>query len=118
MLKEIIFNGSPKFGIQKIYKFKNGFGASVVCHKYSYGGESGLWELAVLDESGCLTSDTSITDDVLGGLTEKELSGYLKGTLQDGSRDYRNETRINDFIVDKFIGIQLLCDHRFELTLK
>tara|TARA_R100001510_G_scaffold30876_1_gene27574 strand:+ start:12874 stop:14529 length:1656 start_codon:yes stop_codon:yes gene_type:complete len=38
----------------------------------------------------------------LGGLTEKELSGYLKGTLQDGSRDYRNETRINDFIVDKY----------------
>jgi len=38
----------------------------------------------------------------LGGLTEKELSGYLKGTLQDGSRDYRNKTRINDFIVDKY----------------
>ncbi len=38
----------------------------------------------------------------LGGLTEEELAGYLKGTMQDGSRDYRNETRINDFIVDKY----------------
>jgi hypothetical protein len=38
----------------------------------------------------------------LGGLTEEELAGYLKGKMQDGSRDYRNETRINDFIVDKY----------------
>jgi len=38
----------------------------------------------------------------LGGLTEKELSGYLKGTLQDGSRDYKNKTRINEFIVDRY----------------
>ena len=82
MLKEIIFNGSPKFGIQKIYKFKNGFGASVVCHKYSYGGESGLWELAVLNKSGSLTFDTPITDDVLGSLTEKEVDNILEEIKQ------------------------------------
>tara|TARA_R100001460_G_scaffold30925_2_gene61013 strand:+ start:354 stop:617 length:264 start_codon:yes stop_codon:yes gene_type:complete len=79
---KIIFNEQYPFGIQKIYKFKNGFGASVICHKRSYGGSSGLWELAVLDKSGCLTSDTSITDDVLGGLTEKEVDNILEEIKQ------------------------------------
>ena len=36
-------------GIQRIYKFDNGYGASVVKHKYSYGGDKGLWELAVIE---------------------------------------------------------------------
>ena len=36
-------------GIQKIYRFKNNFGASVVKHPYSYGGEKDLWELAVIE---------------------------------------------------------------------
>tara|TARA_Y100000389_G_scaffold191656_1_gene218191 strand:- start:377 stop:652 length:276 start_codon:yes stop_codon:yes gene_type:complete len=35
-------------GIQHVYKFKNGFGASVIKHKYSYGGKKGLWEVALL----------------------------------------------------------------------
>ena len=38
----------------------------------------------------------------MGGLTEKELSGYLKGTMEDGTRDFNNKTKINDFIIDKF----------------
>ena len=38
----------------------------------------------------------------MGGLTEEELTGYLKGQLSDGSRDYGNKTRINEFIVDKY----------------
>ena len=41
--------------------FENGYGASVVRHEYSYGGKSGLYELAVLDSSGDLTYDTPIT---------------------------------------------------------
>ena len=93
MVKEIIFNEEYPFGIQKIYKFKNGFGASVVCHKYSYGGSSGLWELAVLNKSGSLDFDTPITkkdsnkyarydDDVLGWLTEKEVDNILEEIKQ------------------------------------
>lgn len=35
-------------GIQRVYKFSNGFGASVVKHEFSYGGRKGLWELAVI----------------------------------------------------------------------
>ena len=36
---------------QKIYKFPNGYGASVIKGPYSYGGPDGLWELAVLDQN-------------------------------------------------------------------
>ena len=35
-------------GEQRVYKFDNGYGASVIRHQYSYGGDKGLWELAVL----------------------------------------------------------------------
>lgn len=37
----------PLGGIQRIYHFDNGYGASVVRFTYSYGFEQGLWELAV-----------------------------------------------------------------------
>ena len=52
-------------GIQKIYKFANGWGASVVMFPGSYGFEKGLWELAVLDANGEITYDTPITNDVI-----------------------------------------------------
>lgn len=35
-------------GIVCRYCFDNGYGASVIQHRYSYGGPQGLWELAVL----------------------------------------------------------------------
>jgi len=59
----------------RIFKFDNGYGASLACSKRTYGGDDGLWELAVVT----FTSDdphdfdivynTPITDDVLGWLT-------------------------------------------------
>ena len=55
-------------GKQYVYKFPNGYGASVVKHDFSYGGKQGLWELAVLEgEELCYTS--GITDDVIGHLS-------------------------------------------------
>jgi hypothetical protein len=61
------------------YRFKmpNGFGASVVRFSGSYGGDHGLWELAVTDAAGNLTYDTPITSDVIGWLTEDGVSGLL-----------------------------------------
>jgi hypothetical protein len=59
-------------------QFENGFGASIVKHKYSYGGEKGLYELAVIDSEGQLTYETTITDDVLGYLSEEDVTKLLE----------------------------------------
>ena len=64
-------------GIQKKYKFDNGYGASVIRHKGSYGYAQGKWELAVLEgDELCYTSP--ITEDVIGHLTEDEVESILK----------------------------------------
>lgn len=57
--------------------FDNGYGASVVSHNYSYGGNSGLYELAVLDKDGKLTYDTPITNDVVGYLSPEQVTEFL-----------------------------------------
>lgn len=64
-------------GIRRVYKFENGYGASVISHSFSYGGESGLWEIAVLDSMGNLTYNTPITNDVIGNLTTSEVVKVL-----------------------------------------
>ena len=64
-------------GIQKRYKFPNGYGASVICHMGSYGSHLGLWELAV-ELHGIIIYDSIITNDVLGHLTTKEVNKNLK----------------------------------------
>jgi hypothetical protein len=67
-------------GEQKIYRFPNEFGASVIRHDYSYGHEAGLWELAVIKFEGgdwSLNYDTPVTDDVLGHLTDDEVTELL-----------------------------------------
>jgi hypothetical protein len=70
-------DGYRKGGRQKLYHFKNGYGASVVKHEGSYGGKSGLWELAVLDAEGSLCYDTEITDDVIGHLNDPQVDALL-----------------------------------------
>jgi hypothetical protein len=57
--------------IQAEHTFANGYGVSVVKHKFSYGNEDGLYELAVLHR-GQLCYTTPITSDVVGGLTLQE----------------------------------------------
>ena len=74
--KDIEFKTNPmgeEFGITSRTKFKNGYEASVVKSEHSYGGRDGLYELAVFKD-GEMTYDTPITDDVLGYLTEEEVS--------------------------------------------
>jgi hypothetical protein len=64
-------HGSP----QAIYRFENGFGASVVSHFGSYG-----LELAVIRFEGddwSLTYDTPITEDVIGHLDSEMLEDLL-----------------------------------------
>jgi hypothetical protein len=65
-------------GIQATIKFDNGYGASVVRHNFSYGHEEGLYELAVLDSNDKITYDTLVTEDVLGHLSEEDVTNALK----------------------------------------
>ena len=58
--------------------FDNGFGVSVVSHSYSYGGRDGLYEVAVLDPNDELTYDTPVTNDVIGYLTEEDVTDVMK----------------------------------------
>ena len=53
-------------GVAARIMFENGYGVSVVCHSFSYGGNAGLYELAVLD--------TDVTDDVIGHLTPEQVT--------------------------------------------
>ena len=60
-----------------VYNFENGYGASVVQHSGSYGGNQGLYEIAVLDSKGDLCYDTPITDDVIGYANEDKIKDTL-----------------------------------------
>ena len=72
-------------GVQRLYKFKNGYGASLVRHFGSYGGSKGLWEIAVIkwtEQYGGavkwrLCYSTPITSDVIGYLEEDQVNTIL-----------------------------------------
>jgi len=81
-------NDRGSMGKQLIAHYPNGYGASVIQGPYSYGGDSGLYELAVLHESRRrvveigddgmeLCFRTPITNDVIGYLTAEEVVGHL-----------------------------------------
>jgi len=78
-----LFERTLHGGPQKIFRFANGFGASVIRNEFSYGSADGLWELAVIkfDGDGAkfgLTHETPITDDVLGHLTDQAVEDTLQ----------------------------------------
>ena len=63
--------------MQHLYLFANGYGASVVQNRHSYGHNDGLYELMVLkDAVPCY--DTPITSDVVGYLTADEVTELLR----------------------------------------
>lgn len=68
---------------QWLHRFANGYGASVVRGWLTYGGEAGLYELAVARWTGpdeddwVIDYDTSVTPDVLGYLTEADVDRLL-----------------------------------------
>jgi hypothetical protein len=64
-------------GVHAMVTFDNGYGASVVKTDRSYGGKEGLYELAVLFD-GLISYDTPITNDVMGFLTEDEVTELLQ----------------------------------------
>jgi hypothetical protein len=68
-------------GIQARIYFDNGYGASVIKSPFSYGGNQDLYELAVIKDNA-ICYDTPITDDVIGYLTEDDVTKYL-GQIQE-----------------------------------
>jgi hypothetical protein len=60
----------------RIY-FDNGYGASVVSHTFSYGGKSGLYELAVLKDDELHYDNPIANGDVRGFLTEDAVTELL-----------------------------------------
>lgn len=67
---------------QTLYKFPNGFGASIIFHTGSYGYEQGLCEIGVIywiDESRWnLTYETPVTNDVIGYLDSEQRDRTLE----------------------------------------
>jgi hypothetical protein len=67
-------------GIQYLVFYPNGYGASIVKHHFSYGGDAGYWELAVAkgnEEEWAICYDTPITSDVLGWLSDEKVDETL-----------------------------------------
>lgn len=68
---------------QHVYRFANGYGASVVCGDFTYGGKAGLLELAVIRFAGDAPDDfsvtyaTPITDDVIGWQSVEDVAALL-----------------------------------------
>jgi len=61
-----------------VYKFRNGYSASVVCNPTTWGYKQDLFEVAVLDKDGKLCYDTPITSDVEGYLSFQGVADILK----------------------------------------
>ena len=78
--KDIIFKKNPMgadFGIVSITQFDNGYEVSVVRSEHSYGGNKGLYELAIFKD-GEICYDTPITDDVIGYLRPEDVTDVME----------------------------------------
>jgi hypothetical protein len=69
------------FGVQALAFYPNGYGVSVIKGSHTYGGNAGLYELAVVKGGStndyCLTYETPITDGVMGYLTPDGVSAIM-----------------------------------------
>lgn len=78
-----------KKGVQYLFKFNNGYGASVVKDDYSFGNKRDLWELALIFWDGDdyqLSYHEIVDNNVLGYLTDEKVNRVLKA-IRDGKID-------------------------------
>ena len=79
--KDLEFNNHPLspeyFSKAASLTFCNGYGVSVIAGEMAYSNDERPYELAVLKD-GDLCYDTEITDDVLGYLTEQDVTEVMK----------------------------------------
>lgn len=73
-------------GMQMRAEFPNGYSVSVVSHAFSYGGEEGLWEGAVM-YGGRIVYDTPVTDDVIGWMNEDEVLTFCRSVADLPARE-------------------------------
>jgi hypothetical protein len=71
------WENSQKNQYIRVIEFENGYSASIVSHDLSYGGQEGLFEIAILHD-GEMVYDTWITPDVIGYLDFAGVAGILK----------------------------------------
>lgn len=85
--KNLLRKSEKNMGVQYLFGFENFYGASVICGPFSYGGDKGLWELAVIDFVDerhmkqleyHTTYDTPITCDVEGYLSDLRIRELLR----------------------------------------
>ena len=82
--KDLVFEHfqAPWYGKKSKMFFDNGYGVSVVSSFGSYGGNLGLYEVAVLSHSGEIICNTPITNDVIGYLSKSDVSRIMKEIQQ------------------------------------
>lgn len=83
--------------------FTNGFGVSFIRGTYTYGGSEDLWEVGILEETDSggheLTTETPITDDVLGWQQDADVVAHLyNASLLDRERieKYQEAQRVRE----------------------
>ena len=82
--KELSFGQHPAWpdGVQAIVRYPNGYGVSVIRARKSYGGEAGLFEVAVLSEHSQgkwrIDYGTPITNYVIGYCTPRKVTSIMK----------------------------------------
>ena len=81
-------NDFIKMGYHRVIEFENGYGLSIISHESSYGGEDGLFEIALLDmdKDGEIIYDPALGfSDVIGHLDFAEVAEIIeriKGELK------------------------------------
>jgi hypothetical protein len=79
---DVVIKDEPT-SVQKLYRFPNGAGASVIRGEYTYGGDEDLWELGVIwfDDKGgyklIYPKDVCPEGDVVGWLTDEQVEELL-----------------------------------------
>ena len=115
------YGGEGYKGVLTNVMFPNGQGASIIRYTYtnpidgltrsgSYGAQSGLYELAVLDKDGKIDYTTPVTSDVCGHLTEDEVTALLERieALPDRNKlRYQGTRRLRQMRADEEVGLDM-----------
>lgn len=77
--KDLIFEPSEPIlnGVQARIDFDNGYGASVIKNRISYGESAGLYELGVTKDNQLHYDNPVANGDIIGWLDEEEVSKLL-----------------------------------------